>query len=99
MDLPDQPPFCFSLPPALGPDKFRRLRIRAASIQFVRKLSGFDKPSQTNAAAFGCAIDEIASAARKLLDSLETAATPRDREEWAARASARAAKRFAQPSR
>ena len=69
--------------------------VRAASIQFVRKLSGFTKPSQVNAAAFDQAIDDVAVVARRLLDSLVTSSTPRDREEWAARASARAAERYA----
>jgi hypothetical protein len=69
--------------------------IRAASIQFVRKLSGFTKPSQANQAVFDRAVDEVAVAARKLIDSLVTAAEPRDREEWAARARARAAERYA----
>ena len=71
--------------------------IRAASIQFVRKLSGFDKPSQANEAAFDRAVDEIAGIARELIDSLVTTATPRDREELAARAKARAAQRFVRP--
>ena len=69
--------------------------IRAASMLFVRKLSGFDKPSQANEAAFNRAIDEIAASARELIGSLVTTSTPRDREEWAARAKARAAHRFA----
>ena len=69
--------------------------IRAASVQFVRKLSGFDKPSHANEAAFNRAIDDVATVARELLDSLVTTASPRDREEWAARAKARAAERFA----
>jgi hypothetical protein len=69
--------------------------IRAASIQFVRKLSGFTKPSQANEAAFEEAIDDVAAVARRLIDSLVTSAAPRDREEWAARAKARAAERFA----
>ncbi len=69
--------------------------IRAASVQFVRKLSGFTKPSQANEAVFDQAIDEVAAVARRLIDSLVTAAAPRDREEWAARAKARAAERFA----
>jgi hypothetical protein len=72
--------------------------IRAAAVQFVRKLSGFEKPSQANDAAFNRAVDEIASAARTLVDSLVTSATPRDREEWAARAKARAAQRFTRSS-
>jgi hypothetical protein len=69
--------------------------VRAASIQFVRKLSGFTKPSQVNAAAFDQAVDDVAVVARRLLDSLVTSSTPRDREEWAARAKARAAERYA----
>jgi hypothetical protein len=69
--------------------------IRAASIQFVRKLSGFTKPSKANEAAFDEAIDEVAAVARRLIDSLVTAAEPRDREEWAARAKQRAAERLA----
>jgi hypothetical protein len=68
--------------------------IRAASIQFVRKLSGFTKPSQANQAAFDEAIDEVSAVARRLIDSRVTAAPPRDREEWAARARARAAERY-----
>jgi hypothetical protein len=69
--------------------------IRAASVQFVRKLSGFTKPSQANEAVFEQAIDEVAGVARRLIDSLVTSASPRDREEWAAKARARAAERFA----
>jgi hypothetical protein len=68
--------------------------IRAASVQFVRKLSGFTKPSQANEAAFDRAIDEVSDVARRLIDSLVTSAAPRDRAEWAARAKARAAQRF-----
>ena len=68
--------------------------IRAASLQFVRKLSGFNKPSKANEAAFDRAIEQVADAARKLLESLETTAQPRDREVEAARARARAAERF-----
>jgi hypothetical protein len=68
--------------------------IRAASIQFVRKLSGFTQPSKANQAAFNGAVDDVSAIARRLIDSLVTAATPRDREEWAARAKARAAVRF-----
>jgi hypothetical protein len=71
--------------------------IRAASTQFVRKLSGFTKPSQANEAAFERAIDDVAAVARTLLDSLVTNAAPRDRDEWAARARARAAERYARP--
>ena len=69
--------------------------IRAASLQFVRKLSGFTKPSQANEEFFDRAIDEVAGVARRLIDSLVTSAAPRDREEWAARARARAAERYA----
>jgi hypothetical protein len=68
--------------------------IRAASVQFVRKLSGFTKPSQANQAAFDAAVEEVAGVARRLIDSLVTSAPPRDREEWAARARARAAERY-----
>ncbi|TMH46040.1 MAG: DUF2277 domain-containing protein [Betaproteobacteria bacterium] len=68
--------------------------IRAASLQFVRKLSGFNKPSKANEAAFLAAVDEVAAVARKLLHSLETNAPPRNREEEAAKARARAAQRF-----
>ena len=71
--------------------------IRAASEQFVRKLSGFSKPSQANEETFGRAIDDVAAVARRLIESLVTSAAPRDREEWAARAKARAAERFATP--
>jgi hypothetical protein len=69
--------------------------VRAAATQFVRKLSGFTKPSQANEAAFERAIDDVARVARTLLDSLVTTAAPRDRDEWAARARARAAERYA----
>ena len=68
--------------------------VRAASLQFVRKISGFNKPSQSNQAAFDHAIDEVARAARKLLDSLTTTAPPKDRETEAAKARTRAAQRF-----
>ncbi len=71
--------------------------IRAASIQFVRKLSGFNKPSKANEAAFDRAIDEVAAAATRLLQSLETNAPPKNREEEAARARARNAQRFNRP--
>ena len=69
--------------------------IRAASLQFVRKLSGFNKPSKANEAAFDLAIEETAAVARRLIDSLSTQVPPRDRAEWAERARARAAERFA----
>jgi len=68
--------------------------IRAASLQFVRKISGFNKPSKANEAAFLAAIDEVASISKRLLQSLETSAPPRNREEEAAKAIARAAARF-----
>jgi hypothetical protein len=68
--------------------------IRAASLQFVRKLSGFTKPSKANEAAFDLAIDDVATIARRLIDSLTTTAQPRDREEVAAQARARSAERF-----
>jgi hypothetical protein len=68
--------------------------IRAASLQFVRKLSGFNKPSKANEVAFLAAVDEIAAVSRKLLNALETNAPPRNREEEAAKARARSAQRF-----
>ena len=68
--------------------------IRAASLQFVRKLSGFNAPSQANEKAFNRAIEETFRVARKLVDSLETMAPPKNREEEAAKAKARAAIRF-----
>jgi hypothetical protein len=68
--------------------------IRAASLQFVRKLSGFNKPSRANEASFLLAVDEISAAAGKLLRSLETTAAPRNREEEAEKARARNATRF-----
>ena len=71
--------------------------IRASSLQFVRKLSGFTRPSRANEAAFGRAVEEVASAARTLLDALVTSAPPRDRDAEASKARARAAERF--PSR
>ena len=69
--------------------------IRAASLQFVRKVSGFHKPSKANEAAFLAAVDRIAGVSRNLLNALETNAAPRNREEEAAKARARAAQRFA----
>ena len=68
--------------------------IRAASLQFVRKVSGFAKPSKTNEAAFLAAVDEIAAISRDFLSVLETNAPPRNRAEEAAKARARAAQRF-----
>lgn len=68
--------------------------IRAASLQFVRKLSGFTKPSRANEATFNQAIDDVAVVARRLIDALVTPAPPRDREVVAARARAAAAERF-----
>lgn len=68
--------------------------IQGASLQFVRKLSGFSKPSRSNEAVFNRAVDEVAIVARNLLDSLLTAAEPRDRAIEAARARARAVERF-----
>ena len=68
--------------------------IRAASLQYIRKVTGFNKPSKANEAAFNTAVDEIAAITGKLLESLETNATPKDRAEEAARARARAARRF-----
>ena len=71
--------------------------VHASALQFVRKLSGFTKPSQANAAAFDHAVEEVSAAATRLLDSLVTQASPRNREEEAAKARARAAKRFPAP--
>ena len=68
--------------------------IRAAALQFVRKVSGFTKPSKANEAAFAMAIDEIAAVTANLLDALETNAPPKDREEEEAKARARSAQRF-----
>jgi hypothetical protein len=69
--------------------------IQAASLQFVRKVSGFNKPSKANEVAFAAAIDQIAAVSKQLLSALETTAPPRSREEEAAKARARAAQRFA----
>lgn len=68
--------------------------IRAASLQFVRKISGFTKPSKANEAAFQLAIDEVAAASSRLLAALETTAPPKNRDEEAEKARARAAVRF-----
>jgi hypothetical protein len=68
--------------------------IRAASLQFVRKISGFSKPSKANESAFLAAVEEIAGVSARFLHSLETAAPPKNREEEAAKARARATERF-----
>jgi hypothetical protein len=68
--------------------------VRNASLQFVRKISGFNKPSKANEASFNQAIDEIAAISARLLHSLETAAQPKNRDEEAAKAKARSAERF-----
>lgn len=75
-------------PPAADED------IHAASLQFVRKISGFNKPSKANEAAFFSAVDDIAGISRQLLDSLKSTAAPRSREEETAKARARAKLRF-----
>jgi hypothetical protein len=72
--------------------------IRAASLQFVRKLSGFNAPSKANEGVFNDAIEEVAAVARRLIDSLETAAPPKNREAEAAKARLRAAERFGRPA-
>ena len=69
--------------------------IRDASLQYVRKISGFTKPSQANEAAFASAVDEVAAASKRLIEQLVTSAAPKNREVEAERARARAAKRFA----
>jgi hypothetical protein len=69
--------------------------VRAAALQYVRKVSGFTKPSRANEAAFERAVDEVAAASRRLIDSLVTSAPAKDRELEAERARARAAKRYA----
>ena len=79
----------FNFEPPVTPEE-----IRAASLQFVRKISGFNKPSKANEAAFLAAIDEVAEVSARLLQSLETNSPPRNREEEAAKARARAAERF-----
>jgi hypothetical protein len=79
----------FNFDPPVTPEE-----IRAASLQFVRKISGFNKPSKANEAAFLTAVDEIASVSTRFIHSLETNAPPRNREEEAAKAKARAAQRF-----
>lgn len=79
----------FNFAPPVTPEE-----VRAASLQFVRKISGFTKPSKANETAFTQAIDEIADVSMRLLSSLETTAPPKNREEEAAKAKARAAERF-----
>jgi hypothetical protein len=79
----------FNFDPPVTPDE-----VRAASLQFVRKISGFNKPSKANELSFQTAIDEIAAAATRLLYALETTAPAKNREEEAAKARARAAERF-----
>ena len=79
----------FNFDPPVTPEE-----VRAASLQFVRKISGFNKPSKANESAFHAAIEEIAGVSTRLLRSLETNAPPKNREEEAARAKARAAARF-----
>lgn len=68
--------------------------VRAAAVQFVRKITGFNKPSKANEATFLAAVEEVTMVSRRLLSSLETTAPPRDREEEAAKARARSAQRF-----
>jgi len=79
----------FNFAPPVTPDE-----VRAASLQFVRKITGFNKPSQANEAAFLGAIDEIAAISTRLLTDLQTNAPPKNREEEAAKAKARSALRF-----
>jgi hypothetical protein len=79
----------FNFDPPVTPEE-----VRAAALQYVRKVSGFSKPSKANEAAFAAAVDEIAEASMRLLERLETAAAPRNREEEAARARARGVARF-----
>ena len=73
-------------------------KIRAAALQFVRKLSGFTAPSKANEAAFGEAIEAVSKVARHLIDQLETTAAPRNREEHAAKLRRRSAQRFGRPA-
>ena len=79
----------FNFDPPVTPEE-----VRAASIQFVRKITGFNKPSKANEAAFASAVDEVAAISARLLHSLETNAPPKNREEEAAKAKARAVERF-----
>jgi hypothetical protein len=73
--------------------------VRAAALQFVRKISGSTRPSKANEAAFDRAVEEVTASARRLLDSMETRAAPRDREIEARKARARSARRFLRPGR
>jgi hypothetical protein len=79
----------FNFDPPVTPEE-----VRAASLQFVRKITGFHKPSKANEEAFQAAIDEITKISTRLIHSLETVAPPKNREEEAAKAKARAAVRF-----
>jgi len=79
----------FNFDPPVTPEE-----VRAASLQYVRKISGFNKPSKANEPAFLAAVDEVAAISSRLLHSLETNAIPRSREEEAAKAKARTAMRF-----
>jgi hypothetical protein len=79
----------FNFDPPVTPEE-----VRAASLQFVRKITGFNKPSKANEAIFQSAIDDIAAVSARLLHALETTAPPKNREEEAAKAKARAAERF-----
>ena len=69
--------------------------VRASALQFVRKVSGFTKPSKANEDAFNAAVDEVTAAARRLIEALVTTAPPRDREEYIAKLRARAVERYA----
>jgi hypothetical protein len=80
----------FNFDPPVTPEE-----VRAASLQFVRKISGFNKPSKANESSFLAAVEEVAEISTRLLRSLETNAPPKNREEEAAKAKARAAERFA----
>lgn len=79
----------FNFDPPVSDDE-----VRAASLQFVRKISGFNKPSKANEEAFEAAVDEVAAISARLLRSLETTAPPKNREDEAAKARARAVERF-----
>ena len=79
----------FNFDPPVTPEE-----VQAASLQFVRKISGFTKPSKANEQSFLAAVDEIAAVSHRLIDALETTAPPKNREEEAAKAKARAAERF-----